>query len=157
MSMEYVVVEKDNNSTKIIKKVHQKLSVESVLAIIEEQLATLSIHNYTNIVQLHRFKYQKEHLKQNEIVISEDYNIKSAKVDTIHYWYDGPSIQFKTKFNFTNLLFHEYDRHASADWNFFATSHGNGENDGVGGDVKKAVWRKALQMKILVTNLNEFA
>lgn len=80
---------------------------------------------------------------------------KSAKVDTIHYWSDGPSIQLKNKFNFTNLLFHEYDRHASADWNFFATSHGNGENDGVGGDVKKAVWRKTLQMKVLVTNLNK--
>ena len=78
MSMEYVVVEKDNNSTKIIKKVHQKLSVES-LAITEEQLATLSIHNYTNIVQLHRFKYQKEHLKQNEIVKSEDYKIQERK------------------------------------------------------------------------------
>ena len=79
MSMEYLVVEKDNNSTKIIKKVHQKLSVESVLAITEEQLATLSIHNYTNIVQLHRFKYQKEHLKQNEIVKSEDYKIQERK------------------------------------------------------------------------------
>ena len=54
---EYVVVKKDNNSTKIIKKVQQKLSVESVLAILEEQLATFSIHNYPNIVQLHRFKY----------------------------------------------------------------------------------------------------
>ena len=27
---------------------------------------------------------------------------------------------------------------------------------GVGGDVKNAVWYKTLQMKLLVTNLNEF-
>ena len=71
---EYVVVEKDNYSTKIIKKVHQKLSVESVLAMLEEQFATFSIHNYTNIVKLHRFKYHKGHLKENEIAISEDFN-----------------------------------------------------------------------------------
>ena len=29
-------------------------------------------------------------------------------------------------------------------------------NDGVGGDVKNIVWCKTLQMKVLVTNLNEF-
>ena len=39
---------------------------------------------------------------------------------------------------------------------FFATFHRKGENDGVGGDVKNKVWCKTLQMKVLVTNLNEF-
>ena len=29
--------------------------------------------------------------------------------------------------------------------NFFATAHEKGENNGVGGDVKNVVWRKALQ------------
>ena len=62
-------------------------------------------------------------------------------------WSDGPSSQFKNQFNFTTLLFHEHNHQALADWNFFATSHGKGGNDGVGGDVKNAVWRKTLQMK----------
>ena len=56
----------------------------------------------------------------------------------------------------TNLLFHESDFIIPADWNFFATSHGKEENDGVGGDVKNAVWRKTLQLKVIVTNLKEF-
>ena len=43
----------------------------------------------------------------------------------------------------------------NSDWNFLATSHGKGENDGVG-DVKNAVWRKTLQLKVTVTNLKEF-
>ena len=68
----------------------------------------------------------------NKFII-DDIRSKGAKVDTVNYWSDGPSSQFKNQFNFTNLLFHEYDHHASADWNFFATSHGKGENDGVGG------------------------
>ena len=88
------------------------------------------------------------------IFIIDDARSKGAKVDIVHYWSDGPSSQIKNTFNFTNLLFHEYD--ASADWNFFATSYRKGENDGVGGDVKNAVWHKTSQMKVLVTNLNEF-
>ena len=88
--------------------------------------------------------------------ITDDIGSKGAKVDTVHYWSDGLSSQFKNQFNFTNLLFHEYNHHASVDWNFFPTSHGKRENDGVRGDVKNIVWRKTLQMKVLVTNLNEF-
>ena len=56
----------------------------------------------------------------------------------------------------TNFLFHESDFGIPADWNCFATSHGKGENDGVGGDVKNAVWRKTLQLKVIITNLKEF-
>ena len=44
--------------------------------------------------------------------------------------------QFKNQYSFTNILFHKEDYGSTADWNFFATSHGKGENDGVGGDVK---------------------
>ena len=78
------------------------------------------------------------------------------KVDTVCYWSDGPLSQFKNQFSFTNLWYSEHDHHALDDWNFFATSHGNGENDGVGGHKKNAVWCKTLQMEVLVTNLNEF-
>ena len=67
------------------------------------------------------------------------------KVDTVCYWSDGPLSQFKNQFSFTNLWFSD-----------FATSHGNGENDGVGGHKKNAVWCKTLQMEVLVTNLIEF-
>ena len=91
----------------------------------------------------------------NKFII-DDIRCKGAKVDTVHYWSDGPSSQFKNQFNFTNLLFHKYDNHASADWNFSAKSHAKGENDTVGGDVKNAVWCKTLHMKALVTDLNEF-
>jgi len=54
------------------------------------------------------------------------------------------------------LLFHEKDHQAVSDWNFFATAHGKGKNDGVGGDVKNAVWRKTLQLKKVVTDCQEF-
>ena len=43
-----------------------------------------------------------------------------------------------------------------ADWNFFMTLHEKEENDGAGGDVKIAVWRKVLQNKTVVGDLESF-
>ena len=37
------------------------------------------------------------------------------------------------------LKFHKKDHGMPADWNFFAASHGKGENDGAGGDVNNSV------------------
>ena len=55
-----------------------------------------------------------------------------------------------------NLRFHLEDHGMVADWNFFATAHGKGENDGAGRDVKNGVWRKVLQKKAFVSDLNDF-
>ena len=74
----------------------------------------------------------------------------------VYYWSDGPSCPFKNQFHFTNILFYEEDHGTSACWNYFATSHGKGKNDGVGGDVKNYVWRKTLQKKVVVTIAHEF-
>ena len=71
----------------------------------------------------------------------------------VHYWFDRPSSQFKNQYNFANLLLHQKDHGMPADWNFFATSHGKGENCSAGGDVKNAVWRKVLQNKAVVGDL----
>ena len=39
---------------------------------------------------------------------------------------------------------------------FFETAHGKGPFDGVGGEVKRAVWRSILQNNTVVTNPEEF-
>ena len=44
-----------------------------------------------------------------------------------------------------------------ADWSFFATAHGKGPVDGVGGTVKRAVSRRVLQQMALVNTAQEFA
>ena len=90
-------------------------------------------------------KFIINHLKQTGVPITH-----------VHYWSDGPSSQFKNQYNFINILFHKEDYGSTADWNFFATSHGKGENHGVGGDVKNAVWRKVLQQKEVVGDLASF-
>lgn len=41
-------------------------------------------------------------------------------------------------------------------WSFFETDHGKGPVDGVGGEVKRALWRSILQSNTVVTNPEKF-
>ena len=67
-----------------------------------------------------------------------DIHLKFPKVDTIHFWSDGPSKQYKNKNNFYLLCSVPptlgFKR---TTWNFFPTSHGKGAPDGIGGTVKR--------------------
>ena len=87
--------------------------------------------------------------------IINDLKSQGLSFDMVHYWSDGPSNQFKYQFSFT-IKFQEKDHGMPADWNFFATSHGKGDNDGAGRDVKNSVWRKVLQGKSVVGDLGSF-
>lgn len=53
-------------------------------------------------------------------------------------------------------MFHDKDHGMMAEWNFFATSHGKGENDGVGGNTKNHVSQRVLQQKEVVGDLQQF-
>ncbi len=71
---------------------------------------------------------------------------------------DGPSSQFKNKYIF-NYLPSLCKRHHldSLNWNFFATSHGKGAVDGVGGTVKRNVWLETLSRQAVVNTLDDFS
>ena len=58
---------------------------------------------------------------------------------------DGAASQYKNRKNFINLCLHEDDFGISAEWHFYATSHGKGAFDGVGGSVKRLAARGSLQ------------
>ena len=47
--------------------------------------------------------------------------------------------------NFLNLCLHEDDFGVRAEWHFFATSHGKGPSDGIGGTIKREAARASLQ------------
>ena len=63
----------------------------------------------------------------------------------IYYFSDGAASQYKNKKNFLNLCHHQEDFGVDAEWHFFATSHGKGPCDGVGGTVKRLAARASLQ------------
>jgi hypothetical protein len=56
---------------------------------------------------------------------------------SIIYFSDGCAAQYKNRKNFLNLCNHDADFGLPAEWHFFATSHGKGPCDGVGGTVKR--------------------
>jgi len=61
------------------------------------------------------------------------------------YFSDGCAAQYKNRKNFANLCCHEQDFGMPGEWHFFATSHGKGPCDGVGGTVKRLAARASLQ------------
>lgn len=67
-------------------------------------------------------------------------------INKISYFTDGAAAQFKNKKSFANLLNHERDFGMIAEWHFFATSHGKGPSDGVGGCVKRLARLASLKM-----------
>ena len=83
------------------------------------------------------------HLFQKVLIDFLSSNI--AKPRFIIYFSDGCAAQYKNKKNFINLCHHEKDFGIAAEWHFFATSHGKGPCDGVGGTVKRLAARASLQ------------
>ena len=67
------------------------------------------------------------------------------EVSKIYYFTDGCAAQYKNRKNFINLVYHEQDFGVPAEWHFFATSHGKGPCDGIGGTVKRLAARASLQ------------
>ena len=82
---------------------------------------------------------------------------KFPSIETINVFSDGPTSQFKQRFLFSNLHYWEQDHDISIRWNFFATSHGKGVVDGIGGTVKRAVWRHIRSEKSHITSPQEYS
>ena len=53
--------------------------------------------------------------------------------------------QHKNLKNFLNLCLHGEDFDIPAEWHFFATSHGKGPSDGIGGTIKREATKASLQ------------
>ena len=64
---------------------------------------------------------------------------RSAKINVIHMFSNGPSSQYRQKKNFflfNKLLFdHGFSK---GTWNFFESGHGKGAADGIGAALKRA-------------------
>ena len=70
---------------------------------------------------------------------------KFGTISKMVYFSDGCAAQYKNCKNFLNLCNHESDFGMPAEWHFFATSHGKGPCDGIGGTVKRLATRASLQ------------
>lgn len=77
--------------------------------------------------------------------------------DEVAFWSDGPAAQFKNRFmaHHIQILRDKYNLKEII-WNYSATSHGKGCIDGIGGTLKRLVWRQVKARKAEVRNAEEF-
>ena len=78
------------------------------------------------------------------------------ELKSVSFFSDGAASQFKQRFLFHNITYFEADYGLKVTWNFFATSHGKGAVDGIGGNVKRLVWN-AVRAGAFVTNAQSCA
>lgn len=76
-------------------------------------------------------------------------------VKTIKIWSDGPSSQFKNRYIFC-LCAIFLSRGFHIIWNYFATSHGKGPTDALGGNAKRIVERKIRGRQVNVKDAATF-
>ncbi|XP_046662375.1 uncharacterized protein LOC124358190 [Homalodisca vitripennis] len=78
------------------------------------------------------------------------------KIEEVAIFSDGCAGQFKNRYTLSNLTFLDKDYQVTGEWCFFATSHGKGAVDGVGGTVKRMVWEQVKSRRTTVTSAEEF-
>ena len=77
-------------------------------------------------------------------------------VKKIDIWSDGPSSQFKNRFNVASLPLLQQLSKKTITWNYFASFHGKGAADGTGGTIKGHVYNTVLKRVNNVQNYKSF-
>ena len=83
-------------------------------------------------------------------------SLVSSDIKVLHIWSDGPSSQFKNRYIAAILPDLESRFDLKIIWNFFATSHGKGPVDAIGGTVKRQVATRVIQRRAIVRNAESF-
>ena len=78
-------------------------------------------------------------------------------INRFNIWTDGPSSQYKSKYIFALLAKLQVENNIKMEWNYFATSHGKGPNDALGGRAKATVHRLVMTRRVIAQNANSFA
>ncbi|GBN65296.1 hypothetical protein AVEN_30781-1 [Araneus ventricosus] len=78
-------------------------------------------------------------------VVNQDLIKEVPQIKYIKYFSGGSSVQYKNFEIFINLCHHEKDCGVKAEWHFFASCHGKGACDGIGGTIKYMSTKASLQ------------
>lgn len=77
-------------------------------------------------------------------------------ISFVNIWSDGPLGQLKNRYIAAEIPVLQYKFKKKIIWNFFATSHGKGPLDGIGGAIKRQVWNFVKARKGTVFNAADF-
>lgn len=89
--------------------------------------------------------YEAVHQYKEELFLY--LNERFPLIKKIYFFSDGAASQYKNKKNFFELCQHKKEYDFIVEWHFFATSHGKGPCDGIGGIFKRNATRASLQRK----------
>lgn len=123
-------------------------------AVINSQKETYSYAVVSNSLKHDKYSV----IAFNKAILShaESHGISFEK---IHIFSDGAGSQFKNRFALSMIkdpqILHPGIK--SLDWSFFGTAHGKGPVDGVGGTVKRAIWRRVLRKSVVINDAKEFS
>lgn len=82
---------------------------------------------------------------------------KYTNIKVVNIFSDGSAAQFKQRFTLSTLPIHAARfQFATINWHYFATSHGKGAVDGIGGTIKCHAWKKIKSNKCCITNAESF-
>ena len=81
---------------------------------------------------------------------------KFSSLETVNIFSDGAAAQFKQRFLLANLTLLSNDLNVNLLWNFFSSGHGRGAVDGVGGTVKRLVWKGVMAKQCVIRNAYDF-
>ncbi|CAF2513912.1 unnamed protein product [Rotaria sp. Silwood2] len=90
-------------------------------------------------------------------IIIIDLKKRFTSLENINIFSDGAASQFKQRYTIANLTFLSNDYHVNLIWNFFSSGRGRGAVDGVGGTVKRLVWKGVMAKQCTVRNAKNFA
>ena len=90
--------------------------------------------------------------------ILQHFETQHGALHKVYFYSDGCTGQFKNKFILSLLATPEiFNKNKTLPIGiFFATAHGKGPIDGIGGTVKRAVWRRVLQQKVVAKDAEKF-
>ena len=98
------------------------------------------------------------HNKTSAVIFTGDILAKlSERVTEVKIWTDGPASQLKNRYVIAAMK--ELSRNCydvKLVWNFFATSHGKGPVDGVGGTLKRIATDKVQSRQCIINGMADF-
>ena len=96
------------------------------------------------------------HSRNSIIMIKLLTSILDKNIKKLHIWSDGPSSQFKNRFIAASISWLQKRHTLKIYWNYFATSHGKGPVDGIGGTIKRMAAQKVIRREVNTTNAESF-
>lgn len=136
---------------------NEQVTIHPFVAYYRDQTGELKSVSYASVTDHKKHMTSTFHAFQKKFVpfltrkMAED----NITLNKLFYFSDGASAQYKNKKNILNICLHEKDFKIKIEWHFFASCHGKGPCDGVGGCLKRYAARASLQGTI-IRNAHEF-